>query len=126
MFGDASIPSQGAELLVHVGRNDFNRHGISSSDIFFTYYVNGVRLEPDRVMMSADAALELSLALSVDLDYRAVFQLNDSCALSIQVTPEVCGRLALMAWGDGSEFDLEVRDLSIGTTPPLGSTAGLD
>ena len=115
LFGDASIPSQGVELLVHIGRNDFSRpaQNIMADDVFFTYYINGIRLEPDRALFASGPQVNLAIELTVDDSYNARAFVNKELVFSTQVTPHICHRVAVLAWGDGSDFTIDIAGLSI-------------
>ncbi|HEY3382634.1 MAG TPA: hypothetical protein VGK32_12745 [Vicinamibacterales bacterium] len=83
-----------------------------AGDLFFTYYRNGIRTEPDRKLFPSESCLSVTLELTIDDSYNARVSLNDECLLSSQVIPEICHCVALMAWGDGSPFDIQIDHCS--------------
>jgi hypothetical protein len=121
IFGDGSIKSQDANLIVHVGRNNWNRPtpGISSKDIFFTWYLNGVSLESDKKLFSTKRRLSASIELSIDSSYVVTFSVNGICCLNRVIPPGICRRAAMLAWGDREEYAVEVSELSV--NPASGS-----
>ena len=121
VFGDGSIQSQGANLVVHIGRNNWNRAnlGISAKDIFFTWYLNGVSLESDKKLFSTKRRLSASIELSIDDGNVVTFCVNGVCCLHRVIPPGICRRVAVFAWGDREEYAVEVSDLSV--NPVSGS-----
>jgi len=118
VFGDGSIKSQDANLVVHVGRNNWNRPnlGISVKDIFFTWYLNGVSLESDRKIVSAGRRLSASVELRVSASYVVTVSVNGVCCLNRVIPPGICRRVAVLAWGDREEYAVEVSELSVNAT----------
>lgn len=121
LYGDGSIKSQDANLVVHVGRNNWNRPnvGISTKDIFFTWYLNGVSLEADRKLFSAGRRLTASIELRIDSSYVATFSVNGIRCLNQVIPPGISRRVAVLAWGDREEYSVEVGELSV--NPASGS-----
>jgi len=119
LFGDGSIKSQDANLVVHIGRNNWSRTnpGISSADIFFTWYLNGISTEGDKKLFAAQEDFSASIQLVIDTSYMASFSVNGVSCLKQLVPPGICGRLAVLAWGDREEYSVEVSKLSIGAVP---------
>lgn len=115
LFGDGSIKSQDANLLVHVGRNNWNRPnlGISAKDIFFTWYLNGISLETDAKLFSAGHRVSASVELRIDSSYVATFSVNGVCYLNRVIPPGICRRITVLAWGDREEYAVEVSELSV-------------
>jgi hypothetical protein len=115
VFGDGSIKSQDANLVVHIGRNNWNRPnlGISARDIFFTWDLNGVSLESDKKLFSTKRRLSASIELSINSGYVATFSVNGVCCLNRVISPGICRRVAMLAWGDREEFAVEVSELSV-------------
>jgi hypothetical protein len=121
LLGDGSIKSQDANLVVHLGRNNWNRSnlGISAKDIFFTWYLNGISLEKDKRLFSAGRLLSASIEIKIDTSYVATFSVNGICCLNRVIPPKICRRVAVLAWGDREEYAVEVNELSV--NPVLGS-----
>jgi hypothetical protein len=115
VFGDGSIKSQDANLVVHIGRNNWNRPnlGISAKDIFFTWYLNGVSLESDRKIVSAGRCLSTSVELRISSSYVVTFSISGICLLNRVIHPGICRRVAVLAWGDREEYVVKVSDLSV-------------
>lgn len=115
VFGDGSIKSQDANIVVHVGRNNWNRPnlGISAKDIFFTWYLNGVSLESDKKLFSTKQRLSASFELRIDSGYVVTFSVNGVCCLNRVIPPGICRRVAMLAWGDREEYAVEVSELSV-------------
>jgi len=121
IFGDAAIKSQESNLIVHIGRNNWDRPklAMSANDIFFTYSVNGIGTENDKRLFTAEPQLTASLALNIDNGYAASFFVNGTCCLTRIIAPEMCRRVVMLAWGDNEEYEVEVRDLSLTTAHVL-------
>jgi len=121
IFGDGSIKSQDTNLIVHIGRNNWNRPspGISAKDIFFTWYLNGVSLESDKRLFSTKRRLSVSIELCIDSRYVVTFSVNGVRCLNRVIPPGICRRVAMLAWGDREEYAVEVSELSV--SPTFGS-----
>lgn len=117
IFGDGSIKSQDANLIVHIGRNNWSRanHGISARDIFFTWYLNGVSVESDKKLFSANRSFSATVELGIDSNYCAAFSVNGICCLKHIIPPGISGRVAVFAWGDREEYAVEVSEISVKT-----------
>ena len=115
LFGVGSIQSQDANLLVHIGRNNWSRPniGISATDIFRTWYLNGISLEPDKKLFSANRSFTASIELGIDSSFGVAFSVNGICCLKQIIPPEISRRVAVFAWGDREEYVVEVNELSV-------------
>lgn len=118
IFGDGLINSFDENLVVHIGRNDFNRDRlkIDAGDLFSTAYMNGIGIEDDRFLFTSSGALSLQVELIVDRDYYAIFLVNGEECYRRNVPPTVCHRIAMYAWGDREEFRIDVTDLTLEPT----------
>jgi len=127
IFGDAAIRSQDCNLLVHIGRNHFDRSslGISAKDVFFTYYVNGHRIvignqiELDKKLFSIGSEVTALFELRIDSGYLVNVFVNGKCSLSRIIPPECCQRIVMFGWGDEDEFKVTVNNLTIETARRL-------
>jgi hypothetical protein len=121
LFGDGSIKSQDANLVVHVGRNNWNRPnlGIAAKDIFFTRDLNGVPLESDKKVFSAGRRLSASVELRISSSYVVTFSVNGILCMNRVIPPGICRRIVVLAWSDGEEYEVEVSDLSVNPGPRL-------
>jgi hypothetical protein len=115
LFGDGSIKSQDTNLIVHIGRNNWNRPnlGISAKDIFLTKDLNGVALESDKKLFSAARRLSAPVELKIDSSYIVTFSVNGIHCMKRIIPPEICRRIVVLAWSDGEEYEVEVSDLSV-------------
>lgn len=115
LFGDGSIKSQEANLLVHIGRNNWSRPkpGISARDIFFTWYLNGISIEPDKKLFPASRSFSATVELEIDSSFGATFSVNGICCLKRIIPPVISRRVAMLAWGDREEYAVEVSELSV-------------
>jgi hypothetical protein len=115
VFGDGLIQSYDANMVIHIGRNDFGRPrmGITEHDVFLTTYMNGIAIEDDKILFRADQKLTLPIELLVDETYRVSLSVNGQLVSQRIVPPVVCGRMVILAWGDREEFQVDVTDLII-------------
>jgi transcriptional regulator with XRE-family HTH domain len=117
VFGDGTIQSFDSNLIVHIGRNNWDRPrlGITSKDIFLTAYMSGSSIElDDRFVLKSKAKVELlPIELLVDKSYRVTFKVNEKIVFQHIVAPALCDRLVMYAWGDREEFLVEVSELAI-------------
>ena len=116
VFGDASINSYDANMVVHIGRNNYDRPAlkITAQDIFLTAYMSGSYIdENDQFLFSSGLKLEVPIELAVDRNYCASLSVNGQSCFRQVVPPPVCRRVAVYAWGDREEFRVDVTDLAI-------------
>jgi hypothetical protein len=115
VFGDGLIQSYDPNMVIHIGRNDWDRPrmGITAQDIFLTTYMNGIAIEDDTFLFRAEQRLTLPIELLVDETYRASLGVNGQLVSQRIVPPAICGRVSVLAWGDREEFRVDVTDLTI-------------
>ena len=125
VFGDGSIKSGDENLLVHVGRNYWDRPalGIMAQDIFLTAYANGNHIEEEKSLFSSEASVVVSVELKVDRSYCARLTVNGDEVFETIVPPAICRRVVVYAWGDQDEFEVNVTDLAV-TKSELSSLRG--
>jgi len=119
LFGDGVIASQDENFLIHIGRNDWDRPkiGISATDVFWTAYLNGIPLDTnDRCLFSSTSDVQADLELSVDLGFFVSFVVNGKPIFRHVVSPFICRRVAIYAWGDREEFEVQATELSVRST----------
>lgn len=117
VFGDASIRSFDANLIVHVGRNNWNRPklGISEHDLFYTASMSGNHLEDnDRALFRTDPRLTTHVELAVDRSYCVSASVDGTKFFSRVVPPAICRRVAVYGWGDREEFEIDVSEFTVG------------
>jgi hypothetical protein len=121
IFGDGCIKSQDTNLLVHIGRNNWDRlHlGITARDIFFSHDVNGQRLDKDKKLFKAEMQFSASLEIKVESGYLFTFVVNDQCCLSRIIPPEICRRIVMLGWGDNDDYVVKVQNLTVTTAHVL-------
>ena len=121
VFGDAAIRSNDANLIVHVGRNNWDRTNpaISARDIFLTWALNGIKRGKDEKLFTSDLRLFTSVNLFINSGNVAVFSVNGKSCLSTVIPPELRRRLVLIAWGDSEEFEVRASDIRVQTLPLL-------
>lgn len=113
VLGDGSILSQDANLVVHVGRNYWDRPGITRRDLFFTAYSGVHSLDDDRRLFRSAKQLTASVELRIDRGYVVHLLVNDELCFSHVAPPEICGRVVILAWGDRDEYSVDVTDLCV-------------
>jgi len=113
LFGDGSIKSSDANLIVHIGRNYWDRESprISARDIFVTAYAGVMQIGLDRALFAADRLFQADVSFGIDSNYVATLFINGRVHFHHVVPPEICGRVAVLAWGDQDEFRVEVTKL---------------
>ena len=122
LFGDDSITTSDENRIVHIGRNNWDRRniGVLAKDIFITRRLNGVRLKRnDEKMFSAGRRLSASVELRIDSNYIMTFSVNDIPYMNRPISPEICRRIVVAAWGDGEDYEVKVSDFSV--NPASGS-----
>lgn len=113
VFGDGVINSFDENLLVHVGRNNWDRVGlgIAAGDLFLTAYMSGSAIEDDRFLFNSQSALAVQIEITIDRSHFAILAVNGHECFRRNIPSGVCGRIALYAWGDREEFLVDVTDL---------------
>lgn len=116
VFGDAAIVSQdGVSLLIHIGRNNSDRPGMSSGDVFFTTYRNGFAANRDQKLCASKARLQATVNLSIEDGSAFSFSVNGHCCCRGAIRPEACYRLVMFGWGDREEFEIKVSEVEVST-----------
>ena len=115
VFGDGSIKSGDENMIVHIGRNYWDRPalGIMAQDIFLTAYANGNHIGEEKSLFNSEASVVVSVELTVDRSYCASLTVNGNTVFQAIVTPAVCRRVVVYAWGDQDEFEVNVTDLAV-------------
>lgn len=116
LFGDGSIKSQDStNLLVHIGRNNWDRPhlGITAQDIFVSFDVNGLRLEADKLVCTSQNKVCAQIQLLIDTEYVSHLRVNGVECLCRVVPPEICRRIVVLAWGDAEEYAVWVENISV-------------
>jgi hypothetical protein len=78
--------------------------------------VNGIGIEDDRCLFKSPANLSLEIKLIVDSEYCVIFLVNDDECYRRNVSPAICHRIAVYAWGDRDDFLVDITDLSLKAT----------
>jgi hypothetical protein len=116
VFGDGVIQSHDENIMVHIGRNNWDRPriGVTARDIFLTAYLSGTSIEEnDRFLFTAGNKVEVPIELTVDTSYFANLVVDGKPVFRHVVSPAVCRRIAIYAWGDREEFEIDLTDLVI-------------
>ncbi len=115
VFGDASIQSNDSNLIVHIGRNNWDRpaFGITGDDIFFTAYRNGVLQEPDKFVCTKESCVSMSVEIGIQRTFIAVFSLDGTRIFQHPASAEIAKRVIMLAWGDQDEFTVEVDNIEL-------------
>jgi hypothetical protein len=110
LFGDGSIQSQDTNLVIHVGRNMKNR------EVFLTTYRNGVRESYDKVLFKTETLFMVaSVSISIDQSNQLLFKVRGRTCYECTVLPEICYRAVMLAWGDHSDYTVDVSNLTLTT-----------
>lgn len=121
LFGDGSIQSQDTNLVIHLGRNNWDRANppISVRDIFLAWFKNGIKRGKDARLFAADPHFVASVSLVIDSSHVARFLVNGECCLQTVIPPEIRRRVVMLAWGDSEECTVRVSDICVHTLPDL-------
>jgi hypothetical protein len=117
VFGDGVIPSRDDNLVIHIGRNDYDRPriGATARDIFFTAYDRGIATEAnDSFLFASEDRVKVSLELAVDKggDFASLV-VNGLSVIRRQVSPAICSCVVIYAWGDREACQVEVAELVV-------------
>jgi len=113
IFGDAAIQSDDPNLIVHVGRNYWDRPGITKRDLFVSSYANGRRLDLDRKVKRITKTATAKIELVVGRGFETQLLVDGVSCFRHVIPPEVCSRVAIMAWGDQDDCSVDLADLSL-------------
>lgn len=113
--GDGALISPDPSLLVHIGRNNWDRPhlGISQRDLFVAAYKGVATVLEDRCLFEVPTDLGVRVELAIDRSDRATLRVNDAMAFECPVPPAICGRVVVCAWGDREEFEVSVSELNV-------------
>ena len=106
-FGDASIQSEGSNIVVHIGKNT------RSSELFLTSYFNGIRRASDKRICSYKGNPQLAVECSVSEQNVASLSIDGHLVFQSHVSPDITRRLLLLAWGDEHEFAVSFRNITL-------------
>jgi hypothetical protein len=116
VFGDSVIKSQeAANMLIHIGRNNFARPEISTEDIFLTIYRNGIAANRDQKLFTSNSRLQATVSLSVEGGSAVSFSVNGNCCCRGAVPPAACRRVVMLGWGDREEYEIRVTEIQVTT-----------
>lgn len=111
VFGDASLQSYDANLIIHVGRNNWDRPGVAAQDLFLSAYMSGSSIGDDRCLFRCEPRVDVGISLTLERSYTAVLTINGQEVFRQVVPPNICRRVLVCAWGDREKFDVEVTKL---------------
>jgi hypothetical protein len=119
VFGDGTIQTQEVNIVFHIGRNDWDRPniGIARTDVFFTWYANGISSDEDKRLFRSNSRVNAALEVKIYDDFVADFIVNGIRCLHRPVSPTICHKLAVIAWGDRTAFSVDISNFFITTTP---------
>ncbi|MCX6926370.1 MAG: hypothetical protein NT154_24655 [Verrucomicrobia bacterium] len=116
VFGDGSIQSQDANLLVHIARNAWASPGITANDLFLTVYQNGKRTKKDARLFPVKPKMKVDVELLINNAFVASFTVNGRSCCEQVVPPEICYRAVMLGWDDHrDDFEIKVSDISVTT-----------
>jgi hypothetical protein len=104
-FGESAIPSDGANLLVHVGKN------LEADTLFLTSYYNGMRQGPNRSLLDYSTPRKVPIAMEVTPDDVFTMTVNGASVYRVHINQTITKRLIVLAWGDEHEFDVEFTNV---------------
>lgn len=121
LFGDGSIQSQDTNLVVHLGRNNWDRANppIGVRDIFLAWFKNGIKRGKDVRLFAAEPRFVASVSLTIDSGHVARFFVNGDCCLQTVIPPEIRRRAVMIVWGDSEECVVRVTAICVSTLPNL-------
>jgi hypothetical protein len=115
LFGDGGINSTGNNVLVHVGRNNYDRPhlGITTNDLFFTQYINGVSPAADQFLFSMPGLLRFKFDFAIDESSLASLTVNGLRCFARVIDPEIRKHAAVFAWGDRDAYHVSIEEATV-------------
>ncbi|MCF8378435.1 MAG: hypothetical protein K9H49_02590 [Bacteroidales bacterium] len=108
-FGSRGILNDDNNILVHIGKQ------INDDRICYTSYLNGHKVIKDAFAIKSKSDKEIKLELEVDNKNKLMFKINDNQFYSTPINSFIRERLILLAWGDGFEYNLKIKDIELNT-----------
>lgn len=105
LFSAGSIQTPGANILVHVGKND------DGPEWFITAYRAGYRTGPDSVLVWTTGLTSARFEIDISTAGRVALKLEDDLVYEVFFPLDGVPNLALLAWGDEHDFRCEVEGL---------------
>ncbi len=115
LFGDGSMQSDDPNLIVHIGRNYWDRPGITKRDLFVVGYADGRRLDADKKVTRVTKVATVKVEFIVDSGYEARLLVDGIPCFRHVVPPAICARVAILAWADQDECSVDVTGLLLRT-----------
>lgn len=105
-FGDGAIQSGGgANLLVHVAKND------DAGTLFLTSYYNGVRQGLNQPLLDYRPPRSVPIKIQVSADDVFTMDVDGARVQRLHINPIISKRVIVVAWGDEHDFEVQFADI---------------
>jgi DNA-binding winged helix-turn-helix (wHTH) protein len=118
LFADTTVQSADPSVVVHIGRNDWDRPSISKRDIFVTAYQFGRLLDVDKRVGPVPRIVSAPIELRVSGGHELRLLFDGRCCFRHAVTPDICQQVAILAWGDTTDFEVSASDVTFSSVGP--------
>jgi hypothetical protein len=108
VYNDDGILTDGS-FFIHIGKEK------NDSKIYVTYYHGMLKGISTLAAGEFKQGKEINLVLEIEEETKMRFFVNRIMIYEAIINPELRDRLALMAWGDGNEFRLTAKDITLNT-----------
>lgn len=108
-FGVGGILTNENNGLFHIGK------AINDNKIYTTCYKNGVSDGTGNFLGNYSSGDIIKLELKIDNRNKLVFFVNGKKAHQTIIKTEYRERLVLMAWGDGNEYEMIIKEIEVTT-----------
>jgi hypothetical protein len=108
-FGTNGILNNENNGLFHIG------NGKGEDKLYITCYKNGIKDGSDIFCGSFSSGTSIKLDLKINNNNNLEFNVNGQKYYQALIKTEYRERLILMAWGDGNEYEMIVKDIEVMT-----------
>jgi hypothetical protein len=107
LFGDGTVQSKDANLVVHIGKN------VHGDPLFLTSYHNGLRQRSNSVLGNYDPLTDIPIEFRVGDDSVCKLIVSGHQVYQLHVSPAISKRLIVLAWGDEHEYEVHFRSIEL-------------
>ncbi|MDP1728500.1 MAG: hypothetical protein Q8M15_17075 [Bacteroidota bacterium] len=107
LFGDGSIQSLDNNFVIHIAKNFLIK------ELFVTTYRNGILENRDKYLKLLASKNWLDIGMTFDNEGFLHFTINNIEVIKTLLNRESRQKVYMLAWADGNDFKIEVKDIKI-------------
>jgi hypothetical protein len=110
LFGEGTVQSKDANVVVHIGKNT------GSNALSLTSYHNGLRQGSNKAILDYSLPREVRIEFSVGDDNVCRLVVDRHEVYQLHISPAIKKRLMIVAWGDEHEYEVHFKDIRLRLT----------